>query len=127
MQYTKMLKSYSIHEFIHNRKEHQDGMTEVQEPKMSSIESNSHVVYLYLNRKGSNCSTPISATVRSEYDYPSSNFVRTPRSDIANVNITKLNRDTSKGIPLDSELSIDEGARLQIRLHYNPVMDEWVR
>ena len=110
----------------HDTKETQEGMKKVCETKMHSVESVSHVVYLYLNRKGSNCSTPISATVRSEYDYPSTNFVRTPRSELA-TSIARKNEEISKGIGLSTQLSLEEGARLQIRLHYNPVMDEWVR
>ena len=93
---------------------------------MQSIESVSHVVHLYLDRKGSNCSTPISATVRSEYDYPSTNFVRTPRSELANM-VAQKNQAVASGLSLSSQMSLEEGARLQIRLHYNPVMDEWVR
>ena len=93
---------------------------------MQSIESVSHIVHLYLDRKGSNCSTPISATVRSEYDYPSANFVRTPRSELANM-VAQKNQALASGMGLSSQMSMEEGARLQIRLHYNPVMDEWVR
>ena len=93
---------------------------------MQSIESVSHIVHLYLDRKGSNCSTPISATVRSEYDYPSANFVRTPRSELANM-VAQKNQALASGLGLSSQTSMEEGARLQIRLHYNPVMDEWVR
>ena len=93
---------------------------------MHTVESVSHVVHLYLDRKGSNCSTPISATVRSEYDYPSTNFVRTPRSELANM-VAQKNQALASGMGLSSQMSLEEGARLQIRLHYNPVMDEWVR
>ncbi len=45
-------------------------------------------------------------------DYPSSNFIRP----------SLVNLEDS-----EQEVSIDEGHRLTIRLHYNPVMDEWVR
>ena len=52
------------------------------------------------------CSTPItSARGGGEVDYPSLSFVR----------------NSEQG------LSTDEGQKLTIRLHYNPVMDEWVR
>jgi len=108
----------------HDTKAKPGRVRSVSDKTMQSIESVSHVVHLYLNRKGSNCSTPISATVRSEYDYPSSNFVRTPRGDSG---FAQRNHAFEAGIGLDSQVSMEEGARLQIRLHYNPVMDEWVR
>lgn len=62
---------------------------------------------------GSSCSTPISGSSggRGEMDYPSPNFVR---PSLVNL------EDNNLGV------SIDEGQRLTIRLHYNPVMDEWV-
>eukprot|EP00095_Tigriopus_kingsejongensis_P012686 maker-scaffold22_size673200-snap-gene-4.21 protein:Tk12686 transcript:maker-scaffold22_size673200-snap-gene-4.21-mRNA-1 annotation:"hypothetical protein DAPPUDRAFT_320441" len=62
------------------------------------------------SRKGSSCSTPVS-NLRSELDYPSPNFVR---PSLVNL------EDSCHGV------SIDENSRLTIRLHYNPVMDEWV-
>lgn len=62
------------------------------------------------SRKGSSCSTPVS-NLRSELDYPSPNFVR---PSLVNLD------ESSHGV------SIDENSRLTIRLHYNPVMDEWV-
>lgn len=113
----------------HDNKEKQERMrtvSELNDRTMQAVESVSHVVHLYLNRKGSNCSTPISATVRSEYDYPSTNFVRTPRSELAHV-VAQKNQALADGMGLSSQVSLEEGARLQIRLHYNPVMDEWVR
>ena len=114
----------------HDKKEKQERVrtvSELNDRTMQAVESVSHVVHLYLNRKGSNCSTPISATVRSEYDYPSTNFVRTPRSDLAHANVAQKSQDFADGMGLSSQVSLEEGARLQIRLHYNPVMDEWVR
>ena len=113
----------------HDKKEKQERVrtvSELNDRTMQAVESVSHVVHLYLNRKGSNCSTPISATVRSEYDYPSTNFVRTPRSDLAHA-VAQKSQDFADGMGLSSQVSLEEGARLQIRLHYNPVMDEWVR
>ena len=114
----------------HDKKEKQERVrtvSELNDRTMQAVESVSHVVHLYLNRKGSNCSTPISATVRSEYDYPSTNFVRTPRSDLAHATAAQKSQDFADGMGLSSQVSLEEGARLQIRLHYNPVMDEWVR
>ena len=112
--------------FKHVKKEPHGRVRTVSDKTMQVVDSVSHVVNLYLNRKGSNCSTPISATVRSEYDYPSTNFVRTPRSELANI-VAQKNQAVASGMSLSSQLSMEEGARLQIRLHYNPVMDEWVR
>ena len=57
------------------------------------------------SRKGSVCSTPVTSRGGGEVDYPSLSFVR----------------NSEQG------LSTDEGQKLTIRLHYNPVMDEWVR
>lgn len=47
----------------------------------------------------------------ADVGYPSPNFIR---PSLVNV------EESSQGV------SIDEGHRLTIRLHYNPVMDEWV-
>lgn len=58
------------------------------------------------SRKGSSCSTPVSS-LRTEMDYPSPNFIR-------------------PALVGCQEVSIDEGTKLTIKLHYNPVMDEWV-
>ena len=110
----------------HDKKETHGRVRTISDKTMQAVESVSHVVHLYLDRKGSNCSTPISATVRSEYDYPSTNFVRTPRSELANI-VAQKNQALATGMGLPSQISMEEGARLQIRLHYNPVMDEWVR
>ena len=112
------------HNTKHDINEIPDGVTKNLETKMPAGESVSQVIHLYLNRKGSNCSTPISATVRSEYDYPSINFVRTPKSELSTL---LARRNEAKGISLSTQMSLEEAARLQIRLHYNPVMDEWVR
>jgi hypothetical protein len=46
-------------------------------------------------------------------DYPSANFVR--------PSLVNPEDASCQGV------SIDMGERLEIRLHYNPVMDEWVR
>ena len=51
------------------------------------------------------CSTPITSRGGGEVDYPSLSFVRNSEQGLAT----------------------DEGQKLTIRLHYNPVMDEWVR
>jgi len=56
------------------------------------------------SRKGSVCSTPITSRGGGEVDYPSLSFVRNS----------------------EPGLSVDEAQKLTIRLHYNPVMDEWV-
>lgn len=58
------------------------------------------------SRKGSSCSTPVSA-MRTEMEYPSPNFIRPNLSQCPGV-------------------SVDESTKLTIRLHYNPVMDEWL-
>ena len=58
------------------------------------------------SRKGSSCSTPVSA-MRTEMEYPSPNFIRPNLSQCPGV-------------------SVDESSKLTIRLHYNPVMDEWL-
>jgi len=44
-------------------------------------------------------------------DYPSPNFVRPSLVNLEDA---------------PQEVSIDEGNRLTIKLHYNPVMDEWI-
>ena len=68
------------------------------------------VLLVLASRKGSSCSTPVSCC-RSQIDYPSPNFVRTSMS----------------GMGFGKGVSVDDNAKLTIRLHYNPVMDEWVR
>ena len=65
---------------------------------------------LLICRKGSSCSTPVSCC-RSQIDYPSPNFIRSSMS----------------GMGFGKGVSVDDNAKLTIRLHYNPVMDEWVR
>ena len=59
------------------------------------------------SRKGSSCSTPVGSSLRTEMDYPSPNFIRPNLSQCPGV-------------------SVDENSKLTIRLHYNPVMDEWL-
>ena len=59
------------------------------------------------SRKGSSCSTPVGSSLRTEMDYPSPNFIRPNLSQCQGV-------------------SVDENSKLTIRLHYNPVMDEWL-
>lgn len=59
------------------------------------------------SRKGSSCSTPVSA-MRTEMEYPSPNFIR------------------PNGLSQCPGVSVDESSKLTIRLHYNPVMDEWL-
>ena len=56
---------------------------------------------------GSSCSTPVGSSLRTEMDYPSPNFIRPNLSQCPGV-------------------SVDENSKLTIRLHYNPVMDEWL-
>ena len=69
------------------------------------------------SRKDSGCATPISSAritdtgSGSGIDYPSPNFVR--RQDENGVNNGNDDDDTKE-------------EKLTIRLHYNPVMDEWV-
>ena len=53
------------------------------------------------------CSTPVGSSLRTEMDYPSPNFIRPNLSQCPGV-------------------SVDENSKLTIRLHYNPVMDEWL-
>lgn len=60
------------------------------------------------SRKGSSCSTPVS-NLRTEMDYPSPNFIR-PQQFSSKCH----------------EVQVDEASKLTVRLHYNPVMDEWL-
>ena len=80
------------------------------------------------SRKGSNCSTPTTLSslgLRNDYDYPTPNFVRTSRAGLELSAAAALEGAASCDLP--GGLSFDETSKLTIKLHYNPVMDEWVR
>ncbi|CAB4057715.1 glsA [Lepeophtheirus salmonis] len=96
-------------EHIYTSRTSCEGSNLIQSSK-EGIFDNGHKIRMASGKnssKGSCCSTPISSVSRAEIAYPSPNFIRPAIYSV-------------------EQESCDENSKLTIKLHYNPVMDEWV-